>query len=110
MKCLFIQVRFYLKPGCRNDFYQRFRDNNIREMSLSEEGNIDYEIYLPQDSANDICIMEKWESIQAQEKHMQTLHYAILAELKSKYVRKIEIKKYWLTDFDSAEVEDISLR
>ncbi|WP_407396721.1 antibiotic biosynthesis monooxygenase family protein [Treponema sp.] len=110
MKCLFIQVRYSLKSGCRDDFYQRFRDNNIREMSLTEEGNIEYELYMPQDSGNDVCLLEKWESLQAHEKHMHTLHYAILCELKAKYVKKVEIKKYWLTDFEDAEVEDIKLR
>lgn len=110
MKCLFVQVRYSLKPGCRDDFYMRFRDNNIREMSLAEEGNIDYELYMPQDSNNDVCLLEKWETLQSQEKHMQTLHYAILCELKAKYVRKVQVKKYWITDFDDEEVEDINLR
>lgn len=110
MKCLFIQVRYSLKSGCKDDFYQRFRDNNIREMSMTEEGNIEYELYMPQDSRNEVCIFEKWESLAAQEKHTRTLHYAILCELKAKYVKKTDIKKYWLTDFDSAEIEDVALR
>lgn len=100
MKNLFIQVRYYLKSGCRDDFYQKFRDNNIREMTMAEDGNIDYELYMPQDSSNDICILEKWKNIQSQQKHCETFHYAILDELKAKYVKKVEIKKYWIEEIE----------
>ncbi len=100
MKTLFFQVRYYLKKGTRQEFYRRFRDNNIREFSKSEEGNIEYELYLPLDSDDDICLLEKWESIESQKQHLQTLHYAILCELKAKYVVKTEIKKGWLESID----------
>lgn len=110
MKCLYVQVKYTLKSGCRDDFYQRFRDNNIREMSSTEPGNIEFEIYMPHDRGNEICIFEKWETLEDQEKHTQTLHYAILCELKAMYAKKVEEKKYWLTDFEDAETEDVALR
>ncbi|MCQ2583719.1 MAG: antibiotic biosynthesis monooxygenase [Treponema sp.] len=98
-KCLFMQVRYYLKKGTRSEFYRRFRDNNIREFSASEEGNLAYEIYFPLDSDDDICILEKWKNSDSQENHVQTLHYAILSELKAKYVDKVEIKQGWLEEY-----------
>ncbi|MBQ0050707.1 MAG: antibiotic biosynthesis monooxygenase [Treponema sp.] len=98
MKCVFVQARYYLNRGTRSDFYQRFRDNNIREFSRSEDGNLEYEIYLPLDSDDDVCILEKWKDTESQKQHMQTLHYAILSELKAKYVKKVEIKKAWLEE------------
>ena len=58
MKNLFVQVRYYLKKGKRDDFYQKFRDNNICEMSQSEIGNVEYEIYMPHDSENDVCLLK----------------------------------------------------
>ena len=94
MDSVFVQARYVLKKGTRSEFYRKFRDNNIREFSKSESGNIDYEIYFPLDSENDVCFLEKWESMEAQKNHSNTLHYAILAELKSKYVEKIQIEKY----------------
>jgi len=98
MKCLFVQVRYYLKKGARPEFYQKYRDNNISEMSQSEEGNLEYEIYFPQHSDDDICLLEKWKDLESQQKHRETLHYAILSELKAKYVTKVEIKKYWIEE------------
>lgn len=98
MKCFFIQVRYYLKKGSRSEFYRKFRDNNIREMSQSEIGNIEYNMFFPMDSDDDICILEKWESMENIEAHHKTLHYAILNELKEKYVEKVEIKKYWIEE------------
>lgn len=98
MKCFFIQVRYYLKKGSRSEFYRKFRDNNIREMSQSEAGNIEYDMFFPMDSDDDICIIEKWETEESIEAHRKTLHYAILNELKEKYVNKVEIKKYWVEE------------
>ncbi len=99
MKVLFVQVRYILKKGTRSEFYRKFRDNNIREFSQAEEGNIEYEIYFPLDSDDDICILEKWNDEEAQIAHGKTLHYAILSELKEKYVSKVIIKKAWLKEF-----------
>ena len=42
--------------------YQKFRDNNICEMSRSEFGNIEYEFFMPHDKENEVCIFEKWEN------------------------------------------------
>ena len=99
MKSLFVQVRYYLKKGKRDDFYQKFRDNNICEMSQSEIGNVEYEIYMPHDSENDVCLLEKWIDEKSFELHQHTLHYAILCELKDKFVKKTIIKKYWIEDY-----------
>lgn len=95
MKCFIIQTRLILKKGTRSEFYRKFRDNNIREMSHSEEGNIEYDIYFPLDSDDDVCLIEKWEAMENIEAHHKSLHYAILNELKEKYVHKIKISKYW---------------
>lgn len=100
MKYFFVQVRYFLNKGMRSEFYRRFRDNNIRELSMSEEGNIDYEMYYPHDSDDDICLLEKWKDVEAFKLHGQTLHYAILSELKAKYVKKVEIKKYMIEEID----------
>lgn len=105
MKNLFVQIKYHLKNKTRDDFYQKFRDNNIGEMSRSEFGNIEYELFLPHDNGNEVCLFEKWEDENSFELHRNTLHYAILCELKDKYVKKTEIKKYWIEDYD----EDVKL-
>ena len=65
---------------------------------IAEVGNIEYCMFFPMDSDDDICILEKWESKENIEAHQKTLHYAILNELKEKYVEKVEIKKYWVEE------------
>lgn len=107
MKSLFVQVRYHLKNDSRDDFYQKFRDNNIREMTQSEIGNVEYEIYFPHDSKNEICLLEKWVDEKSFEIHQHTLHYAILCELKDKYVKRTDLKKYWIEDY--VEEEEVSL-
>lgn len=96
MKCFLILVRYKIKKGCRSEFYRKFRDNNICEMSKAEEGNLQYDIYFPLDSDDDICLIEKWEFQKNIDAHKKTLHYAILDELKEKYVMRIELEKYWI--------------
>lgn len=100
MRCLFVQKRYHLKKGTRDEFYRRFRDNNIREFSQAEEGNIEYEIFMPLDNESDICLFEKWQDEAAEKKHTQTLHYAILSELKTKYVKKSIVQKFWLNEYE----------
>lgn len=107
MKCILVQARYYLKKACRSEFYQKFRDNNIRELSKSEEGNLEYEIYKPFDSEDDICLTEVWKNAESQRQHHQTLHYAILSELKAKYVKKIEIKTGYFEEL--APEENVSI-
>lgn len=65
-------------------------------MSQSENGNLQYEIYFPLDSDDDICLIEKWETEEDILAHQKSLHFAILGELKEKYVDKVEIQKYWI--------------
>ncbi len=93
MDGIILQVRYYLKKDCRAEFYRRFRDNNIGELSIAEEGNLGYEMYYPLDSNDDICIIERWRDEKSQEAHLHTLHYAILNELKQKFVKKVSIRK-----------------
>lgn len=100
MKELFVQVKYHLNKGTRDEFYRRFRDNNIREFSRSEEGNLEYDIYFALDDENTVCLFEKWRDEEAQSKHRETLHYAILSELKAKYVNKVEIQRYWMEQID----------
>ncbi len=96
MKALFVQTRFHLKKGTRQEFYRRFRDNNIREFSRSEVGNLEYELYLALDSDDDICILEKWQDQESREAHRETLHYAVLSELKQKYVKSTDSNQFWI--------------
>ena len=42
--------------------------------SQSEEGNIDYNLY-EDTSDNSLMFVEKWESIEILQKHMQTKHF-----------------------------------
>lgn len=98
MKCFFIQIRFHLKKGTRSEFYRKFRDNNIREMSQSEKGNLEYSLFFPLDSDDDICIDEKWETKEDIEAHKKSLHFAILNELNEKYVKNFEVKTFWLEE------------
>ena len=47
---------------------------DLIENSKSEEGNIDYNLYTDT-SDNSLMFVEKWESIEILQKHMQTDHF-----------------------------------
>ena len=67
-------------------FIQEARSRQQRLLELSQTQDI-------------LDILEKWIDEKSFELHQHTLHYAILCELKDKFVKKTIIKKYWIEDY-----------
>ena len=68
-------------------------DNNIIEMSRAEAGNIEYCMFFPMDSDDDICILEKWESKENIEAHQKTL----LRQTKRSRLWSVPVPSYAVT-------------
>ncbi len=87
-------VRYTVKEGKREEFYQKAVDLGIAAASRKEPGNVKYDFYYPVDSENDICLLEIWANAEAQKQHGNTDHYQLLSELKREYVQKVQIQSY----------------
>ncbi len=87
-------VTYTIKTGKREEFIQQLIQNNIIDASRKEPGNIKYDILLPIDSNDKICLIEMWTNQIEQKRHTQTLHYQILTTLKAQYVEDVQISCY----------------
>lgn len=96
---LLVLVRYSVLAGKRAEFLEKLSSAGIAEASSSEEGNIRYEVFLPADSENDVCLTEVWADEAAQKLHGKTPHYEKLTALKKEYVNNVVIEKHLLRDF-----------
>lgn len=91
---IFANVRYTIKSGKRDAFLKEMAEAKIMEASRREPGNIQYEICVPQDSSDEVCLIELWTNQTEQKRHATTPHYATLTKLKSTYVEKVDISCY----------------
>ena len=70
-------MKYKIKDGKRKEFISRLLEEQIVERSRQEPGNIKYEIGVPVDSSNEVCITELWVNKAEQKRHGQTKQYAI---------------------------------
>lgn len=95
---LLITVRYHIKKGKREEFYNMVKDQDVIQLSKEEPGNYIYDYYIPTDSDDDLCLMEIWTNEQSQKLHGLTDHYQRLSKLKLDYVEAVEIKKYRISE------------
>ena len=77
--------------AARDGYFKEVKEKGIIEKSRAEEGCIRYAYYYPADSDTDLFLWEQWESRDAQKKHTQQPHFAVLGTLKEKYNVEAEI-------------------
>ena len=93
-EAIYVNVKYVLKDGTRKEFLEQLAADNIIQNSKSEPGNISYEVSLPLDSENTICLNEMWTNEAAQKRHGNTAHYQVLSQLKQRYVEEVYISCY----------------
>ena len=83
---ILVTVRYTVKDGKREEFYRHIVEQGIDTASRAEDGNRKYDYYYPTDSEQDLCLLELWDSREAQKIHGTTDHYQKLSNLKATYV------------------------
>ncbi len=96
-----VTVKYTVKPGKRDEFYQKVAREGIIEDSKAEAGNIKYEYSASLDSRDVLCLLEIWDSAESQMRHGQTPHYQKLQALKSEYVTNVAVEKYVISERSS---------
>ena len=66
-------------------FYEEVKAAGIIEKSREEAGNLRYDYFFSADKENEILLVEKWESPEAQQEHSKLSHFAELGKIKEKY-------------------------
>lgn len=91
---IFADVRYAIRAGEREEFIKKLLEEQIATSSRQEPGNIKYEVCVPVDSLNEVCISELWTNQAEQKRHAQTEHYGRLTELKKRYVEEVVVCSY----------------
>ncbi len=81
-----IYVKFECLPQKREAFIQKVKDTGILDAIRAEDGCIRYDYYLSEKDANELLLIEQWETKQHQQIHITQPHMAQLREFKNDYI------------------------
>ena len=91
---LVFNVIFRCRPGMRETFLEKIRAEGIDAASRAEEGNLQYDYFLPIDNGDDLLLIEKYRDADAVAAHVRQAHVARLVELKETYVSDLILEKF----------------
>ena len=91
-----IYVVFKCVPGKREEYIQKLKSEGVVDAVRAEDGCIRYDYYFSEKDADEILLIEAWESKKHQEIHIEQPHMARLRELKPDYVVSTELGEFEL--------------
>ena len=91
-----INVTYRAKPGCRQAFLDALSAAGIRDAVLSEAGCVQYDYYLSANRADEVLLVERWESQEAQKLHLTQPHMDRVKQLKERFVERTTLVCYEL--------------
>ena len=77
---LTLYVRYLAKPGCRESFLRQLTTEGIIDAIRREDGCLRYDYFLSVQNADEILLVEQWESEEKQQVHLRTAHMDRLRE------------------------------
>ena len=83
-----IYVKFDCLPQKREAFIQKVKETGILDAIRAEDGCIRYDYYLSEKDANELLLIEQWESKNHQQIHIAQPHMAQLRGFKDNYITK----------------------
>lgn len=87
-----LQVTYNVKPGKRDEFYNKVCELGIADSSRGEQGNLGYAYFVPVEGGEDkLLLLENWRDRSALDAHAQTPWFKRLQTLKAEYVDGVDI-------------------
>lgn len=83
---LTLYVRYLAKPGCRETFLRQLTPHGIIDAIRREDGCLRYDYFLSVQNADEILLVEQWQTEEKQQAHLRAPHMDQLRRLKSEYV------------------------
>ena len=90
---LTLYVRYLAKPGCRETFLRQLTTHGVIDAIRREDGCLRYDYFLSVQNADEILLVEQWESEEKQQVHLRAAHMDRLRELKAQYVADARLGK-----------------
>lgn len=89
MDFIIVLAKITPKKGCKDTIVEIAKE--LIETTLSEEGNIDYQLLQSTDD-DTLTFVEKWESPEALQKHMASPHFQSFGGESAEFVENMEIQ------------------
>lgn len=83
---LTLYVRYLAKPGCRETFLRQLTTHGIIDAIRREDSCLRYDYFLSVQNADEILLVEQWQTEEKQQAHLRAPHMDQLRRLKSEYV------------------------
>ena len=98
MEELILYVKYHAKPGCREAFVRQVVEEGILTLIREEKGCLSYDYYFSAQDADELLLIERWESAAHQRVHMEQPHIARLKAIKEQFVDSTAVGKVRLED------------
>lgn len=91
-----IYVVFKCLEGKREAFVEKVKQEGILYAIRAEDGCLRYDYYFSESDANELLLVEAWESKRHQEIHIAQPHMAKLREMKDGYIESTKLGEFEL--------------
>ena len=81
-----IYVKFDCLPQKREAFIKKVKETGILDAIRAEDGCIRYDYYFSEKDANELLLIEQWESKAHQKIHIKQPHMAQMLQFKGDYI------------------------
>lgn len=89
-----VNVTYIMKPGKREEFLTQVVACGALDAIRKEDGCLQYDYFLPVDQADQLLLVERWTSREAQTIHMTQPHMADLAAIKERCALDVSVIFY----------------
>ena len=81
-----IYVKFDCLPNKREAFIEKVKATGVLDAIRAEDGCIKYDYYLSDKDANELLLIEQWQSKEHQQIHLEQPHMDTLRGFKNDYI------------------------
>ena len=89
-----LNVMYHCKPGMRDQFLAKIKEEGLDAACRAEKGCIKYDYYIPEIGSDELFLLEKWDNAEVLAEHGKQPHFARIGELKTEYVTDTLVEKY----------------
>ena len=89
-----IYVVFKCVPGKREEYIEKMKAAGIIDAVRGEDGCYRYDFYYSEEDADEILLIEEWESKNHQQVHLTQPHMKKLGEIKPDHVISAQIGEF----------------
>jgi len=89
-----IYVKFECYEGKREAFVEKVREQGILAAIRAEDGCHRYDYYFSAEKANELLLLEAWETKKHQEVHMTQPHMEKLRALNAEHIASVKLGEY----------------